>query len=222
MVSLFTNRGWSTFASDRLVFRVLYFANLGVAILSGGAACLADVVAGPFLPPEQSLDSSVGGANDADQDLSASRWVAFLIGFLLGATISHTALFVIESAVRTVIVCFAESPAEFQECHPVLCQLMKDGWAEAYPEQWAECPIVWAAPARGSDLSGQVKVATATAAVVITDEPRSSVAFDWPHKNAIGALACQGAVHIVSVDPFFAIPDHGYMIPASINGERHV
>jgi hypothetical protein len=116
VVALFKNRGWSTFASDRLVYRVLLFAHLSVAILCGGSACLVDII--------------FGG------NVAATRLVSFFIGFILGLLISSTSLFVVESAVRTVIVCFAESPAEFQECHPDLCQVLRQGWAEAYPSVW--------------------------------------------------------------------------------------
>ncbi|CAB9525936.1 Protein PNS1 [Seminavis robusta] len=125
VISLFQNRGWSSFVADRLVFRVLSLANLAVAIVSGASACLTDVMAGPVMPPDDS------------GDLTPSRLVAFFSGFIIGILVSNTALFVMESAVRTVIVCFAESPTEFYECHPDLCELMRSGWAAAYPDAWA-------------------------------------------------------------------------------------
>lgn len=126
VVALFRHRGWTTFISDRLVFRVLLFCNLVVAGLSGGVAVLVDAAVGPIF------------VDDNSQDAGSSAVAAFWLGFLLGLVMSNTVLFVIESAVRTVIVCFAESPAEFQECHPDLCDEMKKGWAESYPEVWRQ------------------------------------------------------------------------------------
>ena len=58
----------------------------------------------------------------------------------MGLFISNVALFVVESAVRTVIVCFVESPEAFEEHHAELSEVMKAGWAEAYPT----VPGVWA------------------------------------------------------------------------------
>jgi hypothetical protein len=43
---------------------------------------------------------------------------------------------IVSSAVNTVIVCFAEAPAEFEQNHPILSQEMRAAWREAWP---AEC-----------------------------------------------------------------------------------
>mmetsp|Transcript_11583 Transcript_11583/g.17007 ORF Transcript_11583/g.17007 Transcript_11583/m.17007 type:complete len:540 (+) Transcript_11583:101-1720(+) len=117
VIQLFRHRGWTTIIADRLVFRVLFFCNLAVAAVSGSLAILCDFAAGPFFP----------GDNEASHVLS------FFVAFFVGLFISNVVLFVIESAVRTAIVCFAESPAEFDEHHPDLSENMKAGWAEAYP-----------------------------------------------------------------------------------------
>ena len=118
MLTLFKTKGWSSFVSDRLVYRVLSSVNLAVGILCGGAAAFADIVAGPVV------------ADDAD----GSHIIAFFCGLFFGLVMSSVALFVVESAVRTVIVCFAESPAEFREHHPALCEEMLDGWSQSYPD----------------------------------------------------------------------------------------
>ena len=116
MINLFRQRGWTTLIADRLVFRVLLFCNLGIGALCGTLAIICDFAIGPFFP-----------------DKEASHIIPFLVAFFIGLFISNVTLFVVESAVRTVIVCFAESPAEFDEHHPVLSENMKAGWAEAYP-----------------------------------------------------------------------------------------
>ena len=120
VMNLFRQRGWTSIIADRLVFRVLLFCNFGVAATCGLVALLCDMAVGGFLATD-------------DTDLSMSRGIAFWVAFLVAFFISNTALFVVESAVRTVIVCFAESPAEFEEHHPELYERMKAGWAEAYP-----------------------------------------------------------------------------------------
>jgi hypothetical protein len=42
---------------------------------------------------------------------------------------------VVDSSVNTVIVCFAEGPAEFEENHPDLSADMREGWRKVYPEE---------------------------------------------------------------------------------------
>jgi hypothetical protein len=39
----------------------------------------------------------------------------------------------VSSAVNTVIVCYAEAPAEFQQNHPQLSEQMRISWRQAYP-----------------------------------------------------------------------------------------
>ena len=43
---------------------------------------------------------------------------------------------VIGSAVNTVIVCYAEAPAEFEQNHPELSAKMRHAWAQSYPEEF--------------------------------------------------------------------------------------
>jgi len=40
----------------------------------------------------------------------------------------------IASAVNTVIVCFAEGPAEFEANHPELSRKMRETWISFYPD----------------------------------------------------------------------------------------
>jgi len=114
VIALFKNRGWTTLIADRLVFRVLFFCSLAVGALVGSFGLLCNATIGPLFAEGSSI-------------------ISFLIFFLIGVLISNVVFFVVESAVRTVIVCFAESPAEFQEHHPELSEVMQAGWNEAYP-----------------------------------------------------------------------------------------
>jgi len=54
-----------------------------------------------------------------------------VVGFLLASILMG----VIESAVNTIIVCFAESPAEFERNHPILSMEMRGAWRMAYPDE---------------------------------------------------------------------------------------
>jgi hypothetical protein len=52
-----------------------------------------------------------------------------IVGFL----ISSILMSVVGSAVNTVIICFAKSPAEFEQNHPNLRTEMRAAWRQAWP-----------------------------------------------------------------------------------------
>ena len=54
----------------------------------------------------------------------------------MGLVVSATTLSVVDSSVNTVLVCFAEAPAEFEENHPEHSAEMRSAWRKVYP---AEC-----------------------------------------------------------------------------------
>lgn len=43
---------------------------------------------------------------------------------------------IVASATDTVIVCFAESPNDFQSNHPLLSQEMLNAWRQIYPNEF--------------------------------------------------------------------------------------
>ena len=59
------------------------------------------------------------------------------VGFLVGFVLASILMSVVGSAVNTVIVCFAESPAEFEVNHPQLSAEMRTAWRSAYPVEVA-------------------------------------------------------------------------------------
>lgn len=61
---------------------------------------------------------------------------AFIIGMIIGFVLCNTMFGLISSAVNTVIVCFAEAPADFQHNHPVLSSQMIVAWRVAYPNEF--------------------------------------------------------------------------------------
>mmetsp|Transcript_481 Transcript_481/g.783 ORF Transcript_481/g.783 Transcript_481/m.783 type:complete len:546 (+) Transcript_481:129-1766(+) len=120
VASLFWQNGWSTFVSDRLVYRVLGLAKVGIALLSGALT--------------MAIQTALGyGSTDDSAPL-----LLFLAGSIFGYLLSSTSLFVVESAVRTIIVCFAESPADLERTQPALYRELQKGWSQTYPKAWAE------------------------------------------------------------------------------------
>ena len=55
------------------------------------------------------------------------------IGLIVGYVFCSILMSVVGSAVNTVIVCYAESPAEFQANHPQLSAEMRAAWVQAWP-----------------------------------------------------------------------------------------
>eukprot|EP00977_Amphora_coffeiformis_P022526 scaffold10926_cov163-Amphora_coffeaeformis.AAC.11 len=127
VVQLFKTRGWTTFIADRLVFRVLFLANIGVAVLTGFVCLFA---------------TWIMGAGD-----SLTLHIVFWVSFVIGLLVSQTILFVVESATRTTMVLFAESTTEFAEIHGELYEDLKGGWSATYPDAWSRAaPVVTATP----------------------------------------------------------------------------
>ena len=60
-------------------------------------------------------------------------WV--FLPLFLGMFISMTFFSMIGAAVKTVTLCFLESPVEFQKNHPHVYDLMDDAWRREYPGQ---------------------------------------------------------------------------------------
>ena len=119
VIDLFKARGWTTFITDRLIFRVLLMANLGIAALDGALCILLAYF----------IEFSKVGTSDWAGIFAAAFW----FGFFVGLVVSMPALFVLESAVRTIIVCFAEQPIVAEGGNPML-QNLKETYAATYPD----------------------------------------------------------------------------------------
>lgn len=120
VIQLFQSKGWSVLITDDLNDRVLLMMSLCVGALTGIAGMLAAIA-------DQSL------LGDLDVGDSAAL-VAFFISFIVGIVFCSILMSVVGSAVNTVIVCFAESPAEFEANHPDLSREMRSSWMQAWPE----------------------------------------------------------------------------------------
>ena len=88
-----------------------------IAGLGALLAYTADLAIGPIIV----MDTTISHA--------AAAWT----GFFLGLILSGICLFVVQSAIRTSIVLFAESPDEFAEAHVELHDDMKTNWEKSYP-----------------------------------------------------------------------------------------
>ena len=122
VVELFRSKGWTTVITDDLADRVLLMMSIGVGVLTG----LVGLLVGSVYP---GLLEDFGV-----EDGGGVTTVAFVVGFFVGLGFCSILMSVVGSAVNTVIVCFAESPAEFEANHPVLSRELRSAWVEAWPE----------------------------------------------------------------------------------------
>ena len=59
--------------------------------------------------------------------------VAFFIGFVVGLAVCSILLSTVASGVNTVIVMFADAPADLQQNYPEISRKMRTIWGEVYP-----------------------------------------------------------------------------------------
>ncbi|KAL3775287.1 hypothetical protein ACHAWO_013093 [Cyclotella atomus] len=119
--TLFKNKGWTVIVNDDLISNCLSLFNLVVGALVGLFGLLMKDA-----NPEWFLGF---------EDDTAAQMAAFGFPFLIGIVVSAVMFSVVDSSVNTVIVCFAEGPAEFEANHPELSAEMHEGWRKVYPDQ---------------------------------------------------------------------------------------
>lgn len=116
VMQLFADRGWDAVVADDLV---------------GNAITLTALVSGFVIG---AVGVGYAAANDQFNELTGNNlYVAFTVGLFAGVSICSILLGTIASGVNTVIVMFAEAPAEFEQNHPELSQEMRSKWLEFYP-----------------------------------------------------------------------------------------
>jgi hypothetical protein len=130
VMELFQNVGWTVVVTDRLVGFVLGFVIVENGIVTGLVA----------LGVERWVTSTYG---DGDEEPGES-WVfgplpgwpyyAFAIGFLMGIVVSSVMMSVIQGAVNTLIVCWADLPSSFRENHPDWAEKLIEAWSSAFPQ----------------------------------------------------------------------------------------
>ena len=113
---LFQNRGWEAIIADDLVGNCLFLISLLVGLFMG-------LLGLAFEAATNVLDDAEG----------SSKYLAFILGLVVGLTITSILMSTIASSVNAVIVLFAESPADFQQNHPELSTKMRTIWNEVFP-----------------------------------------------------------------------------------------
>mmetsp|Transcript_15570 Transcript_15570/g.23730 ORF Transcript_15570/g.23730 Transcript_15570/m.23730 type:complete len:86 (-) Transcript_15570:445-702(-) len=58
----------------------------------------------------------------------------YSMGVIFGFILATIILTVVDGAVKTSIVCFAESPDAFEQNHPILYQAMAETFRATYPD----------------------------------------------------------------------------------------
>lgn len=117
VIQLFQHKGWTVIIADDLTDRVLMMVSICVGILTGFAGLAMSLLDPNILGMEENAGSA-----------------GFLIGFIVGLVFCSILMSIVGSAINTVIVCFAESPAEFETNHPHLSAEMRSSWMSAWPE----------------------------------------------------------------------------------------
>jgi len=125
VMTLFDLRGFSVIISDQLLSSALSFMTMAVGLITAGLGLLINKENPDWL-------RTFAGDQHGDGDKTIESLPAFFFAFLAGTAICHTIMGVIESAVNTVLVCFAEAPEEFEENHSELNQKMREAWLQVY------------------------------------------------------------------------------------------
>lgn len=109
VMTLFKERGWTVVINDNLISNALGLMCFVIALLSG-------------LVPLAFIVDEEGGFKAA----------IFSIGFFVALLLSMTIMSIIDSAVTTIIVCFAEAPDAFDRNHNTHSRDMKEAWNKVY------------------------------------------------------------------------------------------
>eukprot|EP00531_Pseudo-nitzschia_arenysensis_P020846 CAMPEP_0116156666 /NCGR_PEP_ID=MMETSP0329-20121206/22950_1 /TAXON_ID=697910 /ORGANISM="Pseudo-nitzschia arenysensis, Strain B593" /LENGTH=534 /DNA_ID=CAMNT_0003653757 /DNA_START=168 /DNA_END=1772 /DNA_ORIENTATION=- len=111
-MELFRAKGWTMIITDDLVHRSLRLVTVVVGATTGFLGML--------------LGQATGWTSTA---------IVFTACFVMGLSMATILMNVVLSAVDTVIVAFAEAPAEFQTHHPALSNNMVAKWRQVFPDE---------------------------------------------------------------------------------------
>ncbi|GAX27138.1 hypothetical protein FisN_13Lh314 [Fistulifera solaris] len=116
VMTLLQQRGFTFLLTHTLLFQVLRYIKGSIGLISG--TCLAVVCAVLV------------------QNTTHILWAVFAFGFVAGWMLAGMILFVVESGVRTIMLCFVERPMDAAIHHPAAYQTLTAGWSRVYPEQF--------------------------------------------------------------------------------------
>ena len=124
VMTLFKSRGWTVIITDDLVSNVLTFMALAVGAVTGAIGLIAYKI-------------NPNWFEDQDDNTNL-MWAVFVLGIIIGAGFSSIMLSVVQSAVDSTIVCFAEAPLDLQKNHLAHFEELNGTWSELYPRLWTE------------------------------------------------------------------------------------
>lgn len=119
VMNLFKARGWDAIIVDDLVDNVLFMVSLAIGLIAGAIGIV--------------LEQATNWFDENGDDGIDPTWGTFLLGLLVGFIIGSILMGTISSAVNTVIVLFAEAPAEFNQNHNELSRKMREAYLEYHP-----------------------------------------------------------------------------------------
>ncbi|TYZ58822.1 hypothetical protein PybrP1_004461 [[Pythium] brassicae (nom. inval.)] len=117
---LFESKGWTAITNDSLIVNVLLFGKIAVGFL-GAAAGWAAVAYGD---PQWTIN-----VNNPQLALGLS-------GFLVGYSVTNVIMTVVDGAVATVFILFAEDPHSLTFSHPEAHEHLHATWREIYPNEF--------------------------------------------------------------------------------------
>jgi hypothetical protein len=117
---LFASKGWTAITNDSLIVNVLLFGKIAIGFL-GAAAGWATVAYGN---PQWTIN------------VSNPEVALGLSGFLIGYSIANVIMTVIDGAVATVFILFAEDPHSLEFSHPEAHEHLHSTWREIYPNEF--------------------------------------------------------------------------------------
>jgi hypothetical protein len=120
-MDLFQAKGWTAIVTDNLIQRSLTLVALVV-----GASCGFLVML---------LAKATGWATPMLGEVATNDGAVFLVFSVIATSMALILNKVVLSAVDTVIVAFAEAPAEFQTHHPALSNNMIQKWRMVFPDE---------------------------------------------------------------------------------------
>lgn len=117
---LFASKGWTAITNDSLIVNVLMFGKIVVGFLGAAAGWVTVAYGDPKWTvnvdhPETSLGIS---------------------GFLIGYSVADVIMTVIDGAVATVFILFAEDPHSLVNSHPESHESLHTSWKTIYPEEY--------------------------------------------------------------------------------------
>jgi len=114
VITLFKARGWTTVITEDLGSRAISFLAFILSLVVGSVGLLLQ---------------------NSDPDYYVLPWwAAYLTCFIISFLVITLMFGIVDSALNTVIVCYAEAPSEFQVNHPELSEEMREAWLKVYPD----------------------------------------------------------------------------------------